>query len=206
VAYRSLQHGLKRTMDIVMAGALLVLLVPLMLLAAVAIKLDSPGPVSYNRRRVGKDGRPFVMYKLRTMTANAEQRLADLQHLNRGGPHMIKIANDPRVTRVGRLLRATSIDELPQLLNVLKGEMSLVGPRPQTPDEVALYTEEHRLRLTVKPGMTGLWQVRDRHNASFERWMAWDLAYVRGWSLWLDLSIACQTIALIVVDSWSAVF
>jgi lipopolysaccharide/colanic/teichoic acid biosynthesis glycosyltransferase len=156
--------------------------------------------------RVGKDGRPFVMYKLRTMTADAEQRLADLQHLNQGGPHMIKIADDPRVTRVGQLLRATSIDELPQLLNVLKGEMSVVGPRPQTPDEVALYTQEQRLRLAVKPGMTGLWQVRDRRNPSFEQWIAWDLAYIRGWSLWLDLSIACQTIAIIVVDSWSAVF
>src|SRR5205823_5914482 len=157
-ADRSLQLGLKRTIDIVMAVALLVLLAPLMLLAVVAIRLESPGPVFYDRVRVGKDGRPFVMYKLRTMTADAEQRLADLQHLNHGGPHMIKIADDPRVTRVGKLLRATSIDELPQLLNVLKGEMSLVGPRPQTPNEVALYTGEQRLRLVVKPGITGLWQ------------------------------------------------
>lgn len=202
---RALQLGAKRALDIALALTLLVLLAPVMALAAIAIKLDSAGPVCFNRVRTGKDGASFTMYKFRTMHADAEARLARLQHLNAGGAHMIKIANDPRVTRVGKILRASSIDELPQLLNVLTGEMSLVGPRPQTPEEVALYTDEQRRRLVVKPGITGLWQVRDRHNPSFEQWIYWDLTYVAEWSLWLDLRIAGATIAMILVDIWAAV-
>ncbi len=195
-----LQLGVKRTIDIVGAAALLILLAPLLVLAAIAIRLDSAGPICFNRPRSGKDGVPFVMYKLRTMHTDAEARLAELQHLNAGGVYMIKIQDDPRITRVGRFLRASSIDELPQLINVLKGEMSLIGPRPQSPNEVALYTDEQRRRLVVRPGITGLWQVRDRHNPSFERWMLWDFTYIDSWSLWLDLTIALRTLAMIVVD------
>jgi len=195
-----LQLGVKRAIDIVGAAALLILLAPLLVLAAIAIRFDSAGPICFNRTRSGKDGAPFTMYKLRTMHTDAEARLAELQHLNAGGVYMIKIQDDPRITRVGRFLRASSVDELPQLINVLKGEMSLIGPRPQSPNEVALYTDEQRRRLVVRPGITGLWQVRDRHNPSFERWMLWDFTYIDNWSLWLDLTIALRTLAMIVVD------
>ncbi len=195
-----LQFGVKRVVDIVGAVALLILFAPLLILAAIAIRLDSPGPVCFNRPRSGKHGAPFTMYKLRTMYTDAEARLAELQHLNAGGAYMIKIVDDPRITRAGQFLRASSIDELPQLLNVLMGQMSLIGPRPQAPHEVALYTDEQRRRLVVRPGITGLWQVRDRHNPSFERWMLWDFTYIDNWSLWLDLTIALRTLAMIVVD------
>jgi lipopolysaccharide/colanic/teichoic acid biosynthesis glycosyltransferase len=161
--------------------------------------------VFYNRVRVGKDGRTFVMYKFRTMAADAEQRLASLQHLNQGGFHMIKIPQDPRVTRIGKLLRPSSLDELPQLVNVLKGEMSLVGPRPQTPSEVALYTPEQRGRLAVRPGITGLWQVRDRHNPSFVQWVRWDLTYIEHWSLRLDAWIIWQTAVMTSRDTCRAI-
>ncbi len=201
-----LQLSVKRVVDVALALALLVALLPLLLVVIAAIKWDSPGPLFYNRARVGKRGRPFTMYKFRTMTSDAEQRLRGLQHLNAGGAHMVKIKNDPRVTRVGRVLRASSIDEVPQLLNVLKGEMSIIGPRPQTPAEVALYTDEQRLRLLVLPGITGLWQVKDRHNPSFEQWITWDLHYIATWSLWLDLCIAWQTVVMIIVDIRRAAF
>ncbi len=197
---RHLQRSVKRAVDIVGAAALLIPFAPVLVLATIAIRLDSAGPVCFNRVRSGKDGAPFTMYKLRTMHTNAEARLAELQHLNAGGIYMIKIVDDPRITRVGRFLRVSSIDELPQLVNVLKGEMSLIGPRPQSPNEVALYTDEQRRRLAVRPGITGLWQVHDRHNPSFERWMLWDLTYIDNWSLWLDLTIALRTLAMIVVD------
>ena len=199
-----LQLALKRALDMTVALILMPVYLPLLLILAIAIKLDSPGPVFYNRVRVGKDGTPFVMYKLRTMVADAEQRLADLQHLNAGGAHLIKITNDPRVTRVGRFLRLSSLDELPQLFNVLKGDMSIVGPRPQAPHEVALYTAEQRQRLAVTPGITGLWQIRDRHNPSFERWVSRDLTYIAHWSLLVDIRILLQTIAVVLADSINA--
>jgi len=202
--WRQLSHTLqlvvKRVVDVVLALGLLAVLSPVLLLTAVAIKLDSPGPLFFNRVRVGKNGCHFTMYKFRTMSSDAERRLRELQHLNEGGAYMVKIKDDPRVTRVGRLLRASSIDELPQLLNVLLGDMSIIGPRPQTPAEVAHYTEAQRVRLTVLPGITGLWQVKDRHNPSFEQWIAWDVHYIARWSLWLDLCIACQTFVIIIAD------
>jgi len=202
---RPYAHVVKRACDLLTTTILLILLCPLLALIALAITLDSPGPIFYNRTRVGKDGREFVMYKFRTMGADAERRLADLQHLNKGGAHMVKIVGDPRVTRAGRLLRASSLDELPQLFNVLKGEMSMVGPRPQTPTEVALYNDEQRRRLAVAPGITGLWQVSDRHNPSFERWVHWDLTYIAQWSLWLDARIVWRTAVMIAADSSAAV-
>lgn len=197
---RLIQLIIKRVVDVVMALALVVALLPVLLIVAIAVKLDSPGPLYYNRVRVGKNGRHFTMYKFRTMSSDAERRLRDLQHLNTGGAYMVKIKDDPRVTRVGRLLRVSSIDEVPQLLNVLLGDMSMIGPRPQTPEEVAHYTDAQRVRLTVLPGITGLWQIKDRHNPSFEQWIAWDVHYIARWSLWLDLCIAWRTFVMIVAD------
>ncbi|GAC1435393.1 MAG: sugar transferase [Chloroflexota bacterium] len=202
VAVRGGQAALvtKRVVDIVIALGLLIILAGPFVLVALAVTLDSPGPLFFNRKRVGKDGREFVMYKVRTMVADAEDRLQQLQHRNAGGEHMIKIANDPRVTRVGRFLRASSIDELPQLLNVLKGDMSLIGPRPQAPNEVALYTTWQRDRLRMRPGITGLWQVRARHSPSFDEMMHWDMQYVGGWCLWLDLCVAWWTVTMLLDD------
>jgi lipopolysaccharide/colanic/teichoic acid biosynthesis glycosyltransferase len=162
------------------------------------IRLDSDGPAIFRARRVGFKGREFTLYKFRSMYADAEKRLADLAHLNVGGAHLIKIPNDPRVTRVGRFLRKYSLDELPQLWNVLKGDMSLVGPRPQSPSEVALYTEYQRRRLAAVPGITGLWQVSARDDPRFDVWVAKDLEYIDNWSLWLDFKILFQTIGVVL--------
>lgn len=197
---RRYQRAVKRIFDITVAVALLATLVPVFLIVALWIRLDSPGPVFFNRQRVGRNGKPFVMYKLRSMIQDAEQRLTSLQHLNTAGQRAIKIPNDPRVTKTGQILRKTSLDELPQLLNVLKGEMSLIGPRPQAANEVALYTERERRRLEAIPGMTGLWQVTARHDSSFAAWVKWDLAYLENWSLLLDLQILCRTIAVLWSD------
>lgn len=198
---RRFQLFVKGVVDRCISGMLLVLLAPFVPLIAIAIKIDSRGPVFFNRNRVGKGGREFVMYKFRTMEVDAERRLQDLQHLNAGGQYMIKIKDDPRVTRVGRFLRTSSVDELPQLMNVFKGEMSLIGPRPQAPNEVALYTPEQRRRLAVQPGITGLWQIRARHEPSFDQMVACDLEYIDRWSLALDLMIAGLTIAQILRDT-----
>src|SRR3990172_215857 len=142
-----------------------------MLLVALLIRLDSPGPVIFRQRRVGRGGIPFDMYKFRTMQADAEAVLEALQEHNQGGDQLIRIPNDPRVTRVGRWLRGIGLDELPQLVNVLKGEMSLIGPRPQSPNEVALYDHHQRRRLEVLPGITGLWQVTSRGDPSFDEFV-----------------------------------
>lgn len=192
---------IKRVIDVTVSSFLLLVLGPLAGIIAIAIRLDSKGPIFFNRMRVGKDGREFLMFKYRTMVTDAEERLHQLQHLNAGGPHMIKINNDPRVTRVGRILRATSADELPQLVNVVIGDMSLIGPRPQAPNEVALYTPTQRRRLLVRPGITGLWQVRARHSASIDDLIANDNEYIDRWSPWLDAKITFKTVAMILEDS-----
>ena|SRR5918912_2186909 len=184
---------IKRVVDLVLASALLVLAAPAMAAVAVAVRLDSPGPALFVQRRVGLRGREFRMFKFRSMCIDAEQRLAGLAHLNVGGDHLIRIPSDPRVTRLGSLLRRTSLDELPQLLNVLRGDMSLVGPRPQSPAEVALYSSRERARLEVPPGMTGLWQVTARDTPSFDEWIRLDLEYLERWSLRLDLEILART-------------
>jgi lipopolysaccharide/colanic/teichoic acid biosynthesis glycosyltransferase len=176
----------------------LVVASPIHLLIALAIKLEDGGPIFFNATRVGQGGREFTMFKYRTMVVDAEARLARLQHLNRGGTMMIRIADDPRVTRVGRLLRPTHLDELPQFLNVLRGDMSLVGPRPQYPREVAHYSAEQRRRLEVRPGITGLCQVVAPHSTDFAEWICHDLDYIDRWSLWLDLKIVGRTIALVL--------
>jgi lipopolysaccharide/colanic/teichoic acid biosynthesis glycosyltransferase len=185
-------------MDLVLSSIALVLLSPLMLLIAVAVKLESPGPVIYPSLRVGKKGRSFVCYKFRTMAAGAEKQKDRLRHLNeRRGP-FFKMADDPRVTRLGRFLRKYSLDELPQFWNVLKGEMSLVGPRPHPVEDCAGYSAEHRRRLDVKPGLTGLWQVTARANPSFETCMVLDLGYIRNWSFLLDCKILMRTIPAVL--------
>lgn len=184
---------LKRIIEVGVSSLLLVMAFPLMLAVAIGVRLDSSGPAIFRQRRVGMDGREFTMLKFRSMSADAEQRLAGLAHLNTGGSHLIRIPSDPRVTRFGAFLRRSSLDELPQLVNVLRGEMSLVGPRPQSPSEVALYTSRQRQRLGVRPGMTGLWQITARDDPSFDEWVRLDLEYIRRWSLGLDLKILART-------------
>jgi lipopolysaccharide/colanic/teichoic acid biosynthesis glycosyltransferase len=183
----------KRAFDLVGAGLLLLLVSPLMAVMAVAVRLDSPGPTLFVQRRVGLNGREFQMFKFRSMCVDAEAQLPSLAHLNVGGSRLIRIRHDPRVTRLGALLRRTSLDELPQFLNVIRGEMSLVGPRPQAPNEVAMYSDEQRERLSVLPGITGLWQVTARDNPSFDEWVRLDREYIDSWSLLLDMKILLLT-------------
>lgn len=184
----------KRVLDFSVAAIALILTLPFLLFAAVQIKLDSPGPVFYCSRRVGKKGRSFTFYKFRTMVANADALKDELRSRNeREGP-CFKIADDPRITRMGRFLRRYSIDELPQLWNVVKGDMSLVGPRPHPLDDYAQYSLEDLRRLEVKPGITGLWQVTARQDPSFETNIRLDLEYIEHWNLWLDFSLLLQTL------------
>ena len=185
---------LKRTIDLLLTSVTLVLAVPLLLVAALAIKLDDGGPILFRQRRVGRNGETFTILKLRTMVLDAEQRLDALKDRNeRKGP-LFKLTSDPRVTRAGRILRACSVDELPQLFNVLRGEMSLVGPRPALPSEVADFDEVLLARTQVLPGMTGLWQVEARDNAEFDTYRRLDLFYVENWSVTLDLVVLLATL------------
>jgi len=185
---------MKRLADVVISIAAMLLLSPLLLATALAIKLTSPGPVLFTQDRVGMNQRRFKLFKFRSMVMDAEDRKGALAHLNEVDGPVFKIGNDPRITPVGRLIRKTSIDELPQLINVLRGEMSLVGPRPPLPDEVVRYEWLFRKRLSVKPGITCVWQVSGRNNITFERWMQMDHDYIENWSLWLDLKILLKTV------------
>jgi lipopolysaccharide/colanic/teichoic acid biosynthesis glycosyltransferase len=169
-----------------------------MLILALAVRQDSAGRALFKQRRVGLHGRTFEVLKFRTMHDGAEDRLTELMELNEIRGHAFKLTADPRVTRVGRWLRRTSLDELPQLWNVLRGEMSLVGPRPPLVSEVQGYNVWHRRRLSMKPGMTGLWQVRARTEQDFDRWVETDLEYIDSWSLWLDLRILLRTIPAVL--------
>lgn len=191
---------LKRAFDIALSAAMLILVAPIFLAVAVAIKLDSPGPVFFRQARVGLRGRRFVFYKFRSMCMNAEAKLESLRQFNEVTGPVFKMRKDPRVTRVGHFLRRTSIDELPQFWNVLKGEMSVVGPRPPTPDEVRKYEPWQRRRLSVKPGITCTWQVSGRSDIDFERWMRLDLAYIDNWSLWNDFHICLKTIPAVLTS------
>lgn len=189
----------KRTIDIIGSLVGLFFLAPVFLLVAIAIKLDSPGPVIFRQQRVGLDGREFELLKFRSMYLNAEARKAELMAFNeiKDGP-IFKMKRDPRVTRVGRFIRRTSLDEFPQLLNILRGDMSLVGPRPPLPSEVAHYSSSHWERLSVIPGATGLWQVSGRSDLdSFNSMVALDMAYIRTWSLLKDLEIIFKTFQVI---------
>ncbi|MDZ7295922.1 MAG: sugar transferase [candidate division KSB1 bacterium] len=188
----------KRILDVVGSAVLLILLSPLFLLVAVLIKLDSPGPVFFVQERMGMNKRKFKLLKFRSMFVDAEQRKAELlAHNEQTGP-VFKMKNDPRVTRVGRWLRKLSIDELPQLINVLKGEMSLVGPRPPLPSEVEQYDWLYRRRLSIRPGITCLWQISGRSEIKFQQWMELDRQYIDNWSIWLDLKILLKTIPAVL--------
>jgi exopolysaccharide biosynthesis polyprenyl glycosylphosphotransferase len=190
--------AIKRVTDVIVASLLLVAAVPLLALLAVLIRLDSEGSVLYVADRIGRKGVKFRCYKLRTMVVGADEQKDELRNGNeRSGP-FFKLANDPRVTPLGRWLRKLSLDEIPQLWNVLRGEMSLVGPRPHPVDDFKRYDVEHLRRLDVKPGLTGLWQVTARRDPSFDTNMALDLEYIENWSLWLDLRIALRTVAAVL--------
>lgn len=194
-------RAVKRSVDVTLALAALVVAAPVMLLVALAVKLTSPGPVFFPSPRFGRNAEPFSMWKFRSMVADAEARQSEVADQNdRTGP-IFKIQNDPRVTRVGRIIRETSLDELPQLFNVLKGEMSLVGPRPALPAEEAAFEGEHRKRFNVRPGITGLWQVEARSNANFSAYRRLDLHYMENWSLSLDFRIMLATAEQIVVSA-----
>ncbi len=191
---------IKRGMDVVLSALALIALLPLMGLIALAIKVDSPhGPVLFRQVRIGKNGRPFHLYKFRSMIPEADLIKQHLKDLNEADGPLFKIRNDPRLTRVGRILRRFSLDELPQLVNVLRGEMSLVGPRPALPEEVAHYEPWHHKRLTVTPGITGLWQISGRSDLSFDEMMLLDVYYVENWSLLLDLRILLLTIPKVIL-------
>ena len=190
--------AVKRATDILIASIGLIVAAPLLALLAILIRMDSPGPVLYVAERVGRKGVKFPCYKLRTMVAGADEQKDNLRHSNeRNGP-CFKIENDPRITTLGRWLRKLSLDEIPQLWNVLRGDMSLVGPRPHPVDDYERYNIEHLRRLDVKPGLTGLWQVTARKDPSFETNMAMDLEYIENWSLWLDLRIALKTVPAVL--------
>ena len=194
-AYRS---GGKRVFDSILGSIGLLFALPVIAVAAIAIKLDSPGPVFHRAIRVGRGGRKFTFLKLRSMQADAEELRGLLLHLNQAQGPAFKLHNDPRVTRVGKLLRKTSIDELPQLWHVVRGEMSLVGPRPPFPEEVEQYEPWMLKRLSVRPGLTCLWQIRGRSDLSFDDWMRLDIEYVDRVSFRLDVEILVLTIPAVL--------
>jgi exopolysaccharide biosynthesis polyprenyl glycosylphosphotransferase len=180
------------------AVGLLVLLAPLLLVIAVAVKLDGGGPVLFRQTRVGRHGRVFTMVKFRSMVVDAEARLAELAAANEGAGPLFKMRNDPRTTRVGAVLRRYSLDELPQLFNVLAGSMSIVGPRPPLPSEAQQFGQDAQRRLLVRPGLTGLWQISGRSDLSWEQAVRLDLRYVENWNLALDLQILCKTLSAVL--------
>jgi len=195
----------KRFIDFAVSLTLIVLLSPLFLIVAILIKLDSAGPVFFVQTRLGLNKRRFSMFKFRTMVPNAEQRIQELEELNEASGPVFKIKNDPRITPIGRVLRKTSIDELPQLFNVLRGEMSLVGPRPLPVRDYEGFDQDwQRRRFSVTPGITCLWQVNGRSSINFEKWMELDMRYIDEWSLWLDLKILAQTIPAVLKGSGAA--
>ncbi len=190
----------KRVLDVVVCLLALVVVLPILVVCALAIRLDSPGPAFFTQERTGRDARRFRMLKFRTMLANAEELKAGLAHLNVLPPPDFKIPNDPRITRVGRFMRATSLDELPQLLNVLRGDMSLVGPRP-TSFPASKYDLWHTHRLDVAPGITGLWQLEGRNAMTFDERLRLDVKYIRNMSLIFDLKLILRTVVVVVKRS-----
>ncbi len=190
----------RRILDIVLATIILVIFGPLVMIpTALLIKLTSPGPVLFKQKRCGLNGRQFVMYKFRSMIDNAEQLRVELEALNEMDGPVFKSSRDPRITAIGKIIRRFSVDELPQIFNVLRGDMSLVGPRPPLPQEVARYERWQRRRLSMKPGMTCLWQISGRNEVSFEDWMKLDLTYIDNWSLLLDLKILLKTVPVVLL-------
>lgn len=189
----------KRFLDVSLTAIGMLMISPVLIAIALAVKLTSKGPVIFSQERVGLNGRSFKMYKFRSMVQDAEELKAKLAHLNEMSGPVFKIKNDPRITPVGKFLRKTSLDELPQLWNVLKGDMSLVGPRPPLPSEVNMYDPKHRKRLAVKPGITCIWQISGRNDVDFEQWMEMDADYVDRWSLWLDVEILAKTVPVVLM-------
>ena len=210
-AAERLRHGrlgycaIKRLFDIAFSLLIIVLFSWLFLLTAIAIKIDDPsGPVFFGQDRVGRDGKRFRMWKFRSMCADAEAKLAELQAKNEKDGPVFKMADDPRITRVGRVIRKTSIDELPQFFNVLVGQMTVVGPRPALPKEVEAYTPRQEQRLLVKPGMTCFWQTRRNRDAiSFDEWVELDLLYIKKCSVWADFKLVIQTIGVVLTAQGS---
>ena len=194
-----LQLLVKRMLDVGITVTALLVLSPLMAVVALVIRLNSTGPVFFIQDRVGMNQRRFRLYKFRSMVVDAEQRKKEFAHLNEQDGPAFKLSHDPRITSIGRFIRKTSIDELPQLFNVLKGEMSLVGPRPPLPDEVSQYQWLFRRRLSVKPGITCVWQVSGRNCTTFDEWMNMDKQYVENWSLWLDFKILLKTVPAVLL-------
>lgn len=189
---------LKRIIDILMSVLSLIVLSPVFIIIAIAIKLDSSGPIVYSQTRVGKNGKHFKMFKFRSMIINAEEMLTELKPMNEMDGPMFKIKEDPRITRIGRFIRRTSIDELPQLINILRGEMSIVGPRPSLPSEVKEFESWMMERFVVKPGLTCFWQVSGRNNIPFHKWMELDIKYVKERNLWLDVKLVFRTIKVVI--------
>jgi exopolysaccharide biosynthesis polyprenyl glycosylphosphotransferase len=189
---------MKRCLDIFVSLLALIVLSPLILLIVIAIRLDSPGPIFYGAERIGRKGRTFCCWKFRTMVANADSLRDQFDHKNERDGVLFKMTGDPRVTRIGRILRKYSLDELPQFINDLAGHMSVVGPRPPLAGEVRLYELRHLRRLEVLPGITGLWQVQARQDPSFDQYISLDTAYIDNWSLWLDLKIMTRTVGVVL--------
>ena len=196
----SLYEVIKRLIDVVCSFLGVLVLSPLFIIIAIIIKTTSKGPVFFSQKRVGKNGKEFYMYKFRSMVVNAEELKEKLAAQNEMSGPMFKMKDDPRVTRVGKFIRKTSIDELPQLWNVLKGDMSLVGPRPSLPKEVAQFEEWMYRRLEVKPGLTCYWQVSGRNNIDFEDWMKLDIKYVDERSTWIDIKLIFKTVGVLFGD------
>ena len=195
---RPIYHALKRFFDIVASAIGLIMLSPLFLFLIIKIKHEDGGPAFYSQERIGKNEKPFKMWKFRSMIVNADKMVEQLEEQNEIDGAMFKIKDDPRVTKVGHVIRKYSLDELPQLWNVLKGDMSLVGPRPPLPVEVEDYTPYDKLRLTVTPGCTGLWQVTKRNDANFDEMVELDLEYINKSSLWFDLKILLKTVGVVI--------
>jgi exopolysaccharide biosynthesis polyprenyl glycosylphosphotransferase len=190
---------IKRLFDFTVTLASMPVILPVMALIAIAIKLDSPGPVFFIQQRVGLRKHLFPMYKFRSMHENAEEMLKEIEHMNEAEGPIFKMTDDPRITRVGKFIRKTSLDELPQLINVLKGDMSLVGPRPMSIRDVELFDRGiQRKRFSVKPGITCIWQISGRSNLPFDKWLELDLEYIDNWSFWLDLKILLKTIPAVL--------
>jgi len=190
----------KRLADIFLSVLGIIFLSPIMLITAIAIKIESEGPVIFSQQRVGKNGKLFKMYKFRSMIADAEKLKEKLMDQNEMSGPMFKMTDDPRITRVGKIIRKTSIDELPQLFNVIKGDMSLVGPRPNLPSEVEQFSDYHKLKLLAKPGLTCYWQVMGRNSIGFEEWMELDIKYIEERSIWVDIKLIFKTFFVLFGD------
>lgn len=193
-------HIIKYIIDVLGASVGIIVLSPIFIITSIMIKIESRGPVFFNQERVGRNGKLFKMFKFRSMVTNAEELLDKLKDKNEMSGPMFKIKDDPRITKIGKFIRKTSIDELPQLFNVLMGDMSLVGPRPSLPKEVAKFNDYHKLRLLAKPGLTCYWQVMGRNKIGFEEWMELDVKYIMERSIWLDIKLILKTFFVLFGD------